>query len=320
MTNPVPFVSGDELRALLPLRSAIDALRRGFLSRSQGDFEGIARTSLKIPGSKPDFQGEMLLMPAHGPEGAGVKLVAIAPGNADCGLPLIQGIYVLFARDTLTPELLIDGAALTRLRTSCLSGLATEHLARPASNRLVVFGTGAQGRAHVEAMRAVLPIEHVTIVGSSVNSPRALRLAQELLADGIDARVGDKHSIRDADIVCTCTTSATPIFDDRDLRPGTHINAIGAYRLDMAELPSPTLGRGLLVVESLRATLKEAGDVVAAISAGELRARNFATELRTVLSGEAGRTDEQQVTIFKSVGLSSEDLLVARAVADAMRV
>jgi ornithine cyclodeaminase/alanine dehydrogenase-like protein (mu-crystallin family) len=313
----IPVVSEDELRALVPLASAIEALRAGFRSRSQLELEGIARTSLKVPGSTAGLDGELLLMPAHGREGAGLKLVSVVRANAARGLPLIQGIYVLFAPDTLTPELLIDGAALTRLRTAALSGLATSYLARPDSNRLVVFGAGAQGRAHIEAMCAVLPISQVTIVGSSTSSLRALALVEEMQSVGIDARIGDKHSIRDADVVCTCTTSSAPVFDDADLGAGTHINAVGAYRLDMAELPAATLGRGFLVVESLSAALEEAGDVVAGISAGKLPETDFASELITVLSGCAGRLDEHQVTIFKSVGLSSEDLIVARAVADA---
>lgn len=255
-------------------------------------------------------------MPAHGQEGAGVKLVSVLPANAAREVPLVQGIYVLLAPDTLTPELLIDGAALTRLRTAALSALATSSLARPGSTRLVVFGAGVQGRAHVEAMCAVLPVSQVTIVGASASSARAATLVEELQADGIDARLGDHRSIRDADVVCTCTTSATPVFDDADLPAGAHINAVGAYRLDMAELPAPTLGRALLVVESVRAALAEAGDIVAAITAGALPKAGFATELLAVLNGEVGRTDESQLTIFKSVGLSSEDLMVARAVTD----
>jgi ornithine cyclodeaminase len=166
-------------------------------------------------------------------------------------------------------------------------------------------------------MLTVLPITSVTIVGSSARTPRAVTLVEELQASGIDARVGDKHSVRDADIVCTCTTSSAPIFDDTDLRSGTHINAVGAYGLDMAELPPATLGRSLLVVESLSATRLEAGDVVAGIAAGNLPATGFAHELAKVLSGTTRRVDAAQVTIFKSVGLSSEDLIIARAAADA---
>ena len=302
---------------MVSVNDAVEALRRGFHSRSQPELEGVPRTSLTVPGRTPSLDGEMLVMPAHGPEGAGVKLVSVVRANAARGLPLIQGIYALFSPNSLTPELLIDGAALTRLRTAALSGLATAYLARPSSNRLIVFGAGTQGRAHVEAMRAVMPITQVTVVGGSSDSRRAVTLVDELRSAGIDARLGDRHSVRDADIVCTCTTSSTPVFDDGDLQAGAHINAVGAFRLDMSELPSATLGRAVLVVESLTAALDEAGDVVAGIAAGELPEKGFANELIEVLRGQAGRVDEHQVTIFKSVGLAAEDLIVARAVADA---
>lgn len=260
----------------------------------------------------------MLLMPASGPEGAGMKLVTVTRGNAERGLPLIQGVYVLLTRDGLTPELVIDGAALTGLRTAAVSALATKYLARPNSSRLVVFGAGAQAAAHITAMQAVLPIETVAVVGSSRTSHRAAALVAELVASGIDARVGDAASVAEADVVCCCTTSTTSVFADADLRAGTHVNAIGAYRLDMAELPPASLARALLVVESIEATLSEAGDVAAAIRAGTLPRIGFAHELRVVLSGALRREEDEQITIFKSVGLSVEDLIVARAAADAL--
>jgi ornithine cyclodeaminase len=218
----------------------------------------------------------------------------------------------------MTPELMIDGAALTALRTAAVSALATRQLARPDSRNLVLFGAGAQAAAHVDAIRAVRPIERVTVVGTSAASPRAAALVAQLLAAGVDAAVGDRSAVASADVVCTCTTSVAPVFADNDLRPGAHINAIGAYRLDMCEVPAGSLGRALLVVESVAATLAEAGDVVRAIDSGALPASGFAHELHELLNGGVGREDEAQITVFKSVGLAVEDLIVARAAADAL--
>ena len=260
----------------------------------------------------------MLLMPAHGQEGAGLKLVSIVRGNPTRGLPMIQGLYVLLTPDGMTPELMIDGAALTALRTAAVSALATRQLARPDSRNLVLFGAGAQAAAHVDAIRAMLPIERVTVVGRSAASPRAAALVARLLAAGVDAAVGERGAVASADVVCTCTTSVAPVFADNDLRPGTHINAIGAYRLDMCEIPAGSLARALLVVESVAATLAEAGDVVNAIDSGALPASGFAYELHELLDGDVGREDEAQITVFKSVGLAVEDLIVARAAADAL--
>jgi ornithine cyclodeaminase/alanine dehydrogenase-like protein (mu-crystallin family) len=311
-------VSASDVRAALTITAAVSALDYGFRAREQDELEGIPRAVLSIPQGGSAGGSEMLLMPAHGPEGAGLKLVTIVRDNPGRGIPLIQGLYALLSRDSLTPELLIDGAALTGLRTAAVSALATTHLARPSSRRLVVFGAGAQATAHVEAMRAVLPVERVTIVGSSPDSPRAISLVARLQADGIDAVVGDACAIRTADLICTCTTSTAPLFDDADVPLGTHINAVGAYRLDMQELATATLKRSLLVVESIAAALEEAGDVVGAIEAGMLPPQGFAHELSDVLGGRVRRIDDQQVTIFKSVGLSVEDLIIARAIADAL--
>ncbi|HEU4598402.1 MAG TPA: hypothetical protein VFS26_01520, partial [Solirubrobacterales bacterium] len=132
------YVSGAELHSLLGGAAAVDALEAGFLARAEAGASEAPRVVLEHD------QGDFLLMPAAGPEGAGAKLVTVVPGNPGRGLPLINGIYVLFSRENLQPELLIDGGSLTRLRTAAVSALATRHLARPESRRLVVFGAGAQ--------------------------------------------------------------------------------------------------------------------------------------------------------------------------------
>lgn len=311
------LVSAAEVWRTLSVSAAADALARGFASRSSEDLNAIPRSVIPLPGSRAG-ENQLLLMPGYGAEGAGVKFVSIVPSNASRNLPLIQGMYVLLTPDGLTPELLIDGSALTALRTSSVSALASRYLARPDSRRLVVFGAGAQATAHVEAMRTVLPIDHVTIVASSPTSLRGRKLAAALTESGLDAVLGHPDAVRNADVICCCTTSKTPVFRADDLPGGAHVNAVGAYRLDMAELPGEVLRESLLTVESIEATLDEAGDIVAAIDAGLLDRESFAHELTAVLNGIVRRTDDAEVTIFKSVGLSFEDLIVARALADAL--
>lgn len=320
------FLSAEQVRGALSLVEATDALASGLRVRAGEDLDGIPRTVLELPATvagsaaAPAAAGNdhFLLMPAHGPEGVGLKLVTIVPGNADRGLPLIQGVYVLMAPGSLSPELILDGAALTTLRTAAVTMLATRHLARPDSRHLVVFGAGVQAEVHVEAMRAALPIEHVTIVGRTPASTSATELVARLCSDGIDAVLGTADAVADADVVCTCTTSTTPLFDAALLRDGTHVNAIGSYTLEMAELPTRAFQQALLVVETVAATLIEAGDVVDAIKAGVLPQDGFAYELIDVVTGAVQRTSEDQLTIFKSVGLSVEDLIIARAINDAL--
>jgi ornithine cyclodeaminase len=289
----VLVLDAEALRAALPWPVAIAALEAAF--RDEDPEATPPRSHLDVPG------GELLLMPAHGRGGLGVKLVTLAPGNPASGLPFIHGAYVLFSPGGLVPEALLDGTELTAIRTAAVSALATDRLARPDASRLVVFGAGAQARVHVGAMRAVRPVEHVAVVGRDPERARAL-------AEELGAAVAGPEAIEEADLVCTCTTSAEPLFDGARLAPGTHVNAVGAYRPDLRELDAAAMRRARVVVETRAAALNEAGDVIqAGLAEADL------TELRDVVAGRAGRRDPGDVTIFKSVGLALEDLAVARA-------
>lgn len=275
----VPYVDAAELRRLVPMKTAIDALERMF---SAGDVEVPQRQHL------PAGPGELLVMPAWGPDGVGVKLVTVNPDNPERGKALVNGVYVLFDAGSLEPVLMIDGAAVTALRTPAVSAVATKHLARPDASRLVVFGAGTQGRGHVEAMQAVRGIESVSVVTRSEGSP---------------------DDVARADIVCTCTTSSRPLFDGNLLQPGTHVNAVGAYKPHARELDDATIRRAAVFVEERAAALAEAGDVVQPIESGVLDERSI-RDLRDLLTNGPADAD---VTVFKSVGLGSEDLAVATA-------
>jgi ornithine cyclodeaminase/alanine dehydrogenase-like protein (mu-crystallin family) len=291
------------LRERLGLDDAIAALEAAFAG--QAHERAIERERHDVDG------GELLVMPAAGAEGVGVKLVTIAPANGARGLPLIHGLYVLFRAQSLEPEALIDGGALTAFRTAAVSALATKHLARPDARRLVVFGAGAQAEAHVEAMTAVRPIEHVVVVGRGRD--RAAELVARLRAAGLDAEVGAAEAVSEADIVCTCTTSSTPVFDGERLARGAHVNAIGAYRPDLCEIDAGLLARARVVVEERAAALAEAGDLLQAIGTGRFTAGALAGDLAEVVQGRVRRNGGAEVTVFKSVGLALEDLVVARA-------
>jgi ornithine cyclodeaminase/alanine dehydrogenase-like protein (mu-crystallin family) len=302
MTTTSPrHIDGVEFLDLVRYPDAVVALESAF-SRL-GDYGSVRRQHL------PVSDGDLLLMPAHGPEGVGVKLVTVNPANRDKDLPLIHGIYVMFAPGTLAAEATLDGAALTAMRTAAVSALATRHLARPDARRLVVFGAGPQAAAHIEAMCAVRPIEHVIIVGTG--SPRTDQLRRSVSARGIRCELGTPADVARADIICTCTTSATPLFAGEQVAPGAHVNAIGAYQPANRELDGSLLAAARVVVETRASALAEAGDVILAIAEGWLDAADL-IELRDVVCGTAGRSADDTVTVFKSVGLALEDLVVAR--------
>jgi ornithine cyclodeaminase/alanine dehydrogenase-like protein (mu-crystallin family) len=302
------LVGAEELRALIPMRAAIDALERAF---STEDPSGTPPRS-----HVGTTAGTLLVMPAAGDAGVGVKLVTITPANPQDGLALIQAVYVLFDPKTQAPVAVIEGAALTALRTAAVSALATEWLARPDAGRLVIFGSGVQARAHVEAMCEVRPVGSVTVV--SRNDTHAAIFADEIREEGLHVRVGTPADVETADLICTCTTSETPLFDGRKLAPGVHINAVGAYQPETRELDTATVVRARVVVENRVAALLEAGDLLIPIAEGAIGPDHLVADLGELVGGAVVRASEEDVTVFKSVGLAFEDLVVAGAILDAI--
>lgn len=298
----LPVIDAEELRRALPMADAVDALEAAF------------RGSLPDAPLRSQVEttaGTLLLMPATGDAGVGVKLVTLSPGNDERGFPFIHAVYVLFDGKTQAPRAVLEGAALTALRTGAVSGLATRYLARPDAATLAVFGAGVQARSHVEAMRAVRAVERVRVVSRS--SARAEALAAELRAGGLDAGVGTPDAVGDADLVCTCTTSPEPVLEGRLLRPGAHVNAVGAYTPETRELDDEAIRRARVVVETREVAMAEAGDVLIPLRAGAVNAEHVVADLAEVVGGAPVRRSPDDVTVFVSVGVAFEDLVVAAA-------
>lgn len=300
------FLDDDEIRRLLDMPSAIGAVREAFLELAEGTGRIPVRTSV-VSGRG----ATLLTMPGVlGRRGVlGAKLVAVAEGNAERGLPTVNALVVLLDHETGVPTAVLDGTWLTALRTGAASGVATDALAVPEASVLAVIGAGVQARTQVEAVRAVRPIVEVRIHSRTRRS--AERFADEI--EGVEARVAESatEAVAGAHVVVTATDSSSPVVPSDAVGAGTHINAIGAYRPDMAEIPPALVTRCRVVVDQRRAALAEAGDVIGPIRAGRLGADDL-VELGSVLAGRAGgRTDPDQITLFKSVGSASQDLAVA---------
>jgi ornithine cyclodeaminase len=298
-------VSAEELSTLVPFADAVSSLERAF--RELDQYSQHPRQHLSVGA------GELLMMPASGPDGVGIKVLTLNESNPAQGIPLISGAYLLFAPGTLLPDATVDGAALTALRTAAVSALATKHLAREDAARLVVFGAGAQAAAHIAAMRAVRPIEHVTIVGTG--SPRTHALRATVLASGLSCDLGAPNDVASADIVCTCTTSREAIFPAALVPDTAHVNAVGSYQPHVRELEAALLDSAQVVVETRASALAEAGDIVLAIGEGRLASRDI-VELGEIICGVVSSDVGHRPTVFKSVGLALEDLVVARVAAD----
>jgi len=310
--NGLLYLSAADLRRALPMRAAIDAMRDAFGQLSRGDVTLPTRLRLDARAE----HGAALIMPCHSSAEKmfSLKMVTVFDDNPQRGLPLVQATVLLTDGATGTPLAVVDGASLTAIRTGAASGLATDLLARADAATAAVIGTGVQARTQLEAICCVRPIRLAWVY--SRNAESAERFAAEMSQQlGLTVKRAGSPSaaIQDADIVCTATGSTTPVFEDRDLPPGAHVNAIGSYRPDMIEIPSATVRRARVVVDHRAAALEEAGDLLAPYREGLIAESHFSTELGDLVLGRsAGRTSAADITLFKSVGVAIQDLCAAR--------
>lgn len=301
----LPYLSAGDLAAAVSWQQAISALTRRITGGSDLA-SAVPRTAV------PTEHGELLLMPAESGSAVGVKLLSVAPGNPAAGLPRIQAVYVVMDSSTLTPRLLLDGAALTALRTPALSALAVNRLAVPEARRLTVFGAGPQGEAHVHAMRTVRPIDDVTVL--SLRAESSQRLVNTLLAQGIQAHTGTlDEAVAGADIVVCATTARRPLFDGNRLAGHACVIAVGSHEPDARELDDRVFERAQRVaVEDAGTAQREAGDVIGALEAGALSMESLIGLGELVLLNPA-----DGISVFKSVGMGWQDLAIAELAASA---
>src|SRR5574341_929786 len=210
----------------------------------------------------------------------------------------------------------MEGAMVTAIRTGAASGAATDLLARQEARVAAIFGAGVQARAQLEAVCTIRPIQTAWIYDP--NQARAEALISELaghspIPSDIRLATSPPQAIQDADLICSATTSTKPVFSDADLKPGVHINGVGSYTPEMQEIPVETVKRALVVVDSRSASLAEAGDLVRPILQGHITARHIHAELGEIVLGrKPGRSNPEQVTFFKTVGVAVQDAVAAR--------
>jgi ornithine cyclodeaminase len=323
----VLLLNPDDVRKALPVREAIEAMKGAFAALSKGCALVPHRTSLAIP----RHSGISLIMSSYvggetpAEEALALKVVSLFEGNRLRGLARIQAAVLVLEPDTGRIAALLEGATLTAIRTAAASGAATDMLARPESKTLTVLGAGIQARSHIEAVCAIRPIESVRVFGPS--PARVKSLVQDFAArKDIRARFIAAESVAEAlngaDIVCATTTSATPVFADGDIQAGVHINAVGSYKPEAAEVPPGTVVRSKVIVDSRDAAWVEAGDLIQPLRTGRIGRDHIYAEIGEIVLGlRPGRTNAQEITLFKSVGIAVQDAFAARvAVANARRL
>jgi len=314
----IPFVDASTIRAAVPVGDLLDAVEAAYRDVSAGRDRSPLRTHVGLEA------GDLLLMPGVRSGGAGttVKIVTIMGGNAARGLPTVQAVVAWLDAETGTPLAFLDGSTVTAMRTGAASGVATRLLARPDATRLAVIGAGGQAAWQVRAVAAARPIRHVLVHARTAVAREAFaeRMAAETGLE-ITAVAAARDAVAEADVVCCATTSTTPVFEAAWLRPGTHVNGIGAFRLDMVEMPPELFARAALVaVDSREAATAEAGDLMAAADRGLLRLDDV-VEIGSVPADWSATRDDEAITAFKSVGLAIQDvaateLIVARVLGD----
>lgn len=320
------------VRTALGFPRCADAMRSALIARARGDVFQPLRSVLRPDGAA----GFMALMPSYQPgadAGFGLKAICIMPANPAAGLDSHQGIVLLSSQETGEPLAVLNASAVTEIRTAAVSAVATQALARPDANVLAIIGTGVQARSHLQAIAASRPLTEVRIAGSRPGRAAALAelgpgLLTELGADlagempAIMACDSAREAVAGAGIVVTATSSPVPVLERGWLAAGTHVNAVGACLPQARELDSATVVSAALYADSRESVLAESGDyrladAEAAIGPGHIRA-----ELGDLLAGLApgqGRRDEQEITVFESLGLAIEDLAAAAAAYRAAR-
>ena len=281
----------------------------------QDDAEGKSRQYLRTVTPLP---GNNLLgfMPAYLGTGDyfGAKVITVFPGNHQAGLPSHQGSVLLFDAEHGALRFMADGDAITQIRTGAVSAVATDLLARPDAKRLALLGAWAQGRSHLEAMALVRRLTEVTVW--DVRPENARRFAAEMAEKAgcpIRACSCAEEAVRDADIICTLTPSPTPVLESSWVKPGAHINAVGACSATARELSSDLVARCLLYGDSIESAEKESGDYLIPLSEGVIQKGHLRGTIGQLLCGEiTGRTSAQDVTLFDALGLAIEDVACAK--------
>jgi len=302
------ILTGEAIRDCVSMEACIDLMAE--------TMRGVSGDKARLPPRSVvalDDAGNLLLdMPGaiDRPAVFGSKLLSYFPANV--GQPTIQGVIVLFEAATGRPAAVVDAVSVTALRTAAASGLATRLLAREDARKVAILGTGVQADYHLRAMRAVRPDLQVTIWGRS--EEKAEELAHRHRRPGVEfaSTTNARSAVEDADIICTVTASPTPILEGRWLKPGAHLNLVGAFTPATREADTAAIRRSRLFVEIRESALREAGEILIPIGEGALTAAHIAGEIGEVVAGKvAGRTGPDEITAYKSLGNVAQDLATA---------
>jgi ornithine cyclodeaminase/alanine dehydrogenase-like protein (mu-crystallin family) len=296
------------MRRVLDVTGLFEALAEGFRMLHEGRWQVPLRTAIDMR----NHDGVALFMPSYceGLRAAGMKLVTIINSNPQKNLPLIHSEYLYVSAETGEILAVMDAEYLTGIRTAVTSALVTDLAGKSGGQVLAVFGTGLQAWSHVEVFAKLFPIGEVLVFARSPQSGEkfAERVERQLRKA---ARRAVMPELKRADIICTCTTSTSPLFELKDMRPSAHINAVGAYRSSAREIGSDIVSKAILIVDSYEGAFNEAGEIVMAIQEGTIQRSHIYASIDELVSAVKPPPHEDQPTLFKSLGMALEDLVAA---------
>lgn len=313
----VLLLGHDEVAALLPMRECIALMRDALVAHAEGRVHQPLRTVVRPPGAA----GIMGLMPSYlsgGRAAFGLKAICVFHENPARGMDAHQGAVLLFGAEAGELQAVVNASAVTEIRTAAVSGVATEALAREDASDLAIIGAGVQARSHVEAMSHARSISRCRVASRNFESAR--RLAEELeesYAFPVEAVETVEEAISGADLIVTATNSAEAVVRREWVSEGAHINAVGSCTPRARELDARVVAESSLFVDSVESTVNEAGDFICALREGAIESNHIRAELGEVLTGaKPGRASNDEITLFKSLGVAVEDLAAAKFLYD----
>lgn len=306
-------LTGEDIRSVLTMKDAIAAVEEAFRQQALANVQMPVRTAVAVE----KHGGLMLTMPAYiggNIDALGQKVVTVYPGNPEKHhLPTVLATMQLLDTETGECLAIMEGAALTAMRTGAASAVATKYLARTDSTHVAVFGAGVQAETQLEAIHQVASV-HLAKVFDPVTQ-RAIDYSQRMsdrLGMNVEHTRDPQETIRDSDIIICATTSDMPLFSGDLLKSGTHINAIGSHTPEARELDTATVRRSKIVVDSLEAALREAGDLLIPLAEKAIKPDHIWAELGEIIAGhKKGRESDEEITLFKSVGIAIQDVSTA---------
>jgi len=305
------FVNKEKIASLLPMEECIEVMEKMFRSLAAGECLQPLRNIMRLP----DGSGVLGMMPGHAAKLGvmGIKVITVFHANSESGLPSHQGVVMLFDAKNGEPLMLFDALEITAIRTAAASAVATKLLSRENSSTLAIIGSGEQAKRHVEAMLIVRNIKQINIW--SRNEKNAKHLVNELSGEynlNFHVQKNVQQAVENADIICTVTASKEPIVMGNWITAGTHINAVGSSTALTRELDTATIAKSKLFADRYESLFNEAGDFLIPKKEGAITDEHVKAEIGEVLSGiKKGRENEEDITVFKSLGIAAEDIFSA---------